>query len=84
LVLLKANSEGKDDRVDRRRRALQRPVYWYQADVSVWAALDVLLAKKLADQLVLEPTGEDDLEGDLHDEAAASVTSELAFRPTAW
>jgi len=28
--------------------------YFYQVDISVWAALDLLLAKKLAQQLVLD------------------------------
>jgi hypothetical protein len=39
--------------------------YFYQVDVSVWAALDLLLAKKLAQQLVLEPASKEDLEATL-------------------
>lgn len=43
--------------------------YFYQVDVSIWAALDLLLAKKLAQQLVLEPASKEDLEATLaHDE----------------
>ncbi|MCK1621819.1 hypothetical protein IVA98_00820 [Bradyrhizobium sp. 160] len=29
--------------------------YLYQVDISIWAALDLLLAKKLGQQVVLEP-----------------------------
>jgi hypothetical protein len=35
--------------------------YLYQLDISIWAALDLLLAKKLAQQLVLEPASKEDL-----------------------
>jgi hypothetical protein len=43
--------------------------YFYQVDVSIRAALDLLLAKKLAQQLVLEPASKEDLEATLtHDE----------------
>jgi len=49
--------------------------YLYQLDVSVWAALDLVLAKRLTDQLVLEPVGEEDLEADLSDEDLGAVAS---------
>jgi hypothetical protein len=49
--------------------------YLYQLDVSVWAALDLVLAKKLASQLVLEPVGEEDLEADLADDDLGSIAS---------
>ncbi len=39
--------------------------YFYQVDISIWAALDLLLAKKLAQQLVLEPASKEDLEATL-------------------
>lgn len=49
--------------------------YLYQLDVSVWAALDLVLAKKLASQIVLEPVGEEDLEADLTDDDPGSIAS---------
>ena len=39
--------------------------YLYQLDVSLWAALDLLLVKRRTDQVVVEPTGDEDLEADL-------------------
>ncbi|ADP70687.1 hypothetical protein Rvan_1430 [Rhodomicrobium vannielii ATCC 17100] len=41
--------------------------FWYQVNVSVWAALDLLLAKKAANEVILEPTSQEDLEADLDD-----------------
>ncbi|WP_247774335.1 hypothetical protein [Bradyrhizobium sp. 192] len=51
--------------------------YLYQLDVSVWAALDLVLAKKLASQIVLEPVGEEDLEADLTDDDPGSIASDV-------
>jgi energy-coupling factor transporter ATP-binding protein EcfA2 len=45
--------------------------YIYQLEVSVWAALDLLLAKQVARQLVLEPASDEDLETDVADEPGA-------------
>lgn len=39
--------------------------YEYQVDVSVWAALDLVLAKRIADAIVLEPCSQEDLEAEL-------------------
>jgi len=39
--------------------------YEYQLDVSILAALDLMLAKKLAGQITLEPANEEDLAADL-------------------
>lgn len=39
--------------------------YEYQVDVSVWAALDLVLAKKLASSVELEPTSQEDIEASL-------------------
>jgi hypothetical protein len=47
--------------------------YLYQLDVSVWATLDLVLAKRLAGQVVLEPVGEEDIESDLADEEAGAI-----------
>lgn len=41
--------------------------YLYQVDVSVWAALDLVLAKKLAAAVELEPCSQDDVEAVLPD-----------------
>lgn len=40
--------------------------YEYQVDVSVWTALDLVLAKSMADAVVLEPCSQEDLEAELH------------------
>jgi hypothetical protein len=39
--------------------------YEYQADVSVWLALDLVLANRWTEELVLEPASQEDLEADL-------------------
>lgn len=53
--------------------------YEYQIDVSVWLALDLLLANKLAQELILEPSSEEDLEADLSGHRPGRVTSALAM-----
>lgn len=52
--------------------------YEYQIDVSVWLALDLVLASKLAQQIVLEPASQEDLEADLAEYEPGSVTGTLA------
>jgi len=47
--------------------------YLYQLDVSVWAALELLLATRRAQELVLEPASKEDLETDIEDEPGALV-----------
>ncbi len=47
--------------------------YLYQLDVSVWTALDLVLAKKVARYLVLEPASKEDLEADLTNAPGALV-----------
>src|ERR1700722_2470411 len=49
--------------------------YEYQIDVSVWLALDLLLASKLTHELILEPASQEDLEGDLEEFEPGRVTS---------
>jgi hypothetical protein len=39
--------------------------YEYQIDVSVWLALDLVLASRLTEALVLEPSSEEDVEADI-------------------
>lgn len=47
----------------------------YQIDVSVWLALDLILANRLTDQLELEPASEEDIEADLAPNEAGAVVS---------
>jgi hypothetical protein len=49
--------------------------YEYQMDVSVWLALDLLLASKQAHELVLEPSSQEDLEGELEEYEPGRATS---------
>jgi len=49
--------------------------YEYQIDVSVWLALDLVLANGFTQELVLEPASEEDIEADLaHDEPGRVVS----------
>jgi hypothetical protein len=45
--------------------------YMYQLEVSVWAALDLLVAKRMASEITLEPASKEDLETDIVDEPGA-------------
>lgn len=45
--------------------------YFYQLDVSILTALDLVLAKKVAHEIVLEPTTDEDLEADIENEPSA-------------
>lgn len=49
--------------------------YEYQIDVSVWLALDLVLANKLTQELVLEPASQEDIEADLTEYEPGRVTS---------
>jgi hypothetical protein len=49
--------------------------YEYQIDVSVWLALDLVLANNLTPELVLEPASEEDVEADLEEFEPGRVTS---------
>ncbi|MGO4569838.1 hypothetical protein AB4Z52_33600 [Rhizobium sp. 2YAF20] len=42
--------------------------YFYQLDVSILIALDLVLAKKVASQVTLEPATEEDLQAEIEDE----------------
>jgi hypothetical protein len=53
--------------------------YEYQIDVSVWLALDLVLANKLTHELVLEPATQEDLEADLAENEAGRVTSNASL-----
>lgn len=49
--------------------------YLYQVDVSVWAGLDLVLAKGLADHVILEPPSWEDLEAELDEDQLGPVSS---------
>lgn len=49
--------------------------YEYQIDVSVWLALDLVLANRLAHELLLEPASEEDIEADLAENEPGRLTS---------
>lgn len=49
--------------------------YEYQIDVSVWLALDLVLANRLTQELVLEPASEEDIEADLEEYEPSRLTS---------
>lgn len=51
--------------------------YEYQMDVSVWLALDLLLANKQAHELVLEPASQEDLEAALEEHEPGRATERL-------
>lgn len=52
--------------------------YFYQLDVSILTTLDLVLAKKVALEIVLEPATEEDLEADFeHEPGALSETVAL-------
>lgn len=51
--------------------------YEYQMDVSVWLALDLLVANKLANKLVLEPASQEDLEASLEESEPGRATERL-------
>ncbi|MVT55366.1 hypothetical protein GPL17_33585 [Bradyrhizobium yuanmingense] len=47
--------------------------YEYLINVSVWLAVDLVLASRLAQQLILESASEDDIEADLDELRAAAA-----------
>lgn len=53
--------------------------YEYQIDVSVWLALDLILAGRLTHELVLEPASQEDIEADLEECAPGRVTSVISM-----
>ena len=53
--------------------------YEYQIDVSVWLALDLVLANRLAQEVILEPASEEDIEADLAETEPGRLTSTAAL-----
>lgn len=47
--------------------------YEYQIEVTVWVALDLMLAKGATDEIEIEPRSEEDLQAAVPDPAAASL-----------
>jgi len=47
--------------------------YEYQIEVTVWVALDLMLAKRAADEIEIEPSSEEDLQAAVTDPTAASL-----------
>ncbi|GLR97768.1 hypothetical protein GCM10007858_54100 [Bradyrhizobium liaoningense] len=52
--------------------------YFYQLDVSILTALDLVLAKKVARNVVLEPASEEDLEAEIEN-APGAMTEEVSL-----
>jgi hypothetical protein len=70
-------SKGKSKRRHKHERgsgAASIAGYDYQIDVSVWLALDLVLANKFARELVLEPATEEDIEADLGEYEPSRIT----------
>ncbi|MBO9873525.1 MULTISPECIES: hypothetical protein [Xanthomonas] len=53
--------------------------YEYQIDASVWLALDLVLASKLTQEIVLEPSSQEDMEADLAAHDPGSVAGTMAM-----
>lgn len=53
--------------------------YEYQIDVSVWLALDLVLAQKLTQELILEPASQEDIEAEMSDDVPGRVTSNASL-----
>jgi hypothetical protein len=53
--------------------------YEYQIDVSVWLALDLILANKLTQELILEPASQEDIEAELKEDEPGRVTSTVSL-----
>ncbi|WP_212733117.1 hypothetical protein [Terriglobus roseus] len=54
--------------------------YEYQVDVSVWLALDLLVANKLGHEVTLEPASHEDLEAELEEAEPGRATSVLQIK----
>lgn len=53
--------------------------YEYQIDVSVWLALDLVLVSRLAENLVLEPASQEDLEATLTDSEPGRLVNRVSM-----
>lgn len=49
--------------------------YDYQIDVSIWLAIDLMLARRLTDKVTLEPVSQEDLEATLQDNEPGAVAT---------
>ncbi len=68
-----AASGGPPARSRRKSGNLGFSGYEYQIEVSVWVALDLILAKGAADEIEIEPRSEEDIQAAIKDPAAASL-----------
>jgi hypothetical protein len=53
--------------------------YEYQIDVSIWLGLDLLLASRLTQEIVLEPASQEDIEAELQETEPGRVTTRVAI-----
>lgn len=74
-------SEGQEGEVDELGGSGGHSIagYEYQIDVSVWLALDLILANRLAQEVILEPASEEDIEADLAENEPGRLTSTAAL-----
>lgn len=56
--------------------------FLYQAKVSVWVALDLILRLRTVDAIELEPAGQEDIAADFRDEETPPVVGAVASTPT--
>ncbi|KQT04581.1 hypothetical protein ASG42_23310 [Rhizobium sp. Leaf391] len=68
-------TDSADDAADVGAGGYSIAGFEYQIDVSVWIALDVVVASKLARELILEPASQEDLEVELKDAEPGRLTS---------
>ena len=53
--------------------------YEYQMDVSAWLALDLMLGSKLTQEILLEPSSQEDLEADLEENEPGRITNMVGW-----
>ncbi|RUV56767.1 MAG: hypothetical protein E5V18_09300 [Mesorhizobium sp.] len=51
----------------------------YQVDVSVWLALDLMVANRLASEMILEHVSEEDVEADVQELEPGTVAETVAL-----
>jgi len=73
-----AGLEDKADGVGAASWALKG--FEYQAAVSVWLALDLIVANRLASEMTLEPVSEEDIEAEVEEFEPGTVAGEVPMR----
>lgn len=51
--------------------------YFYQLDVSVWIALELVLARQVASEVILEPSTQEDLEANLGEDTSLDMVEQV-------